>query len=375
LKQYSPRFGEAVAVAWKKADGSACGATEGVVLGTFGDEVSGQFVVIDRSTYQDSFKSALFFLNIFDLKVVPKPDVDLIKKTNVRQRPPGVSEEFTMLIEADYKSNIDFDSTILKVEKRSDCEPKRVGNSKSETYQMVIKKINILAGTTIVISCERMIQIFCKHEDLDRCINWIKEAVELLPDHKRLVLIPTKITYKINDTYKEPSRPTEEAICRIASVKGGEPVVLPIGWAHRFFAELDENPLQGMFPNDQPLENFVFEKEKREKDHAVPWRNSIEEKSQQHVDLHFPRSGVNVNKYLGADAPVMRITGIIKTPEDEESLMRMWLESRSDRWQWFENGQFHGKVIIRDLTIDKKKGVYTVDVRKYSGNEFNTASR
>jgi hypothetical protein len=370
LEQYSPRFGDAVAIAWKKADGSACGGTEGFVLGTLGDEVTGQFLVIDRSTYQDSFKFALFSLNILDLRVVPKQDIDSIKKTNVRQRPPGVSEEFSMLIEADYRSNIDFDSTILKVEKRSDCKPKRVGNSKSETYQMVIKKIDMLAGTTINIFCGRMIQIFCSHENLDRCINWIQEAVEILPGHKRLVLIPTKITYKIDDTYKEPSRPTEEVIYRIAASKGAEPVVLPIGWVHRFFVELDENPFQGMFPNDRPLEDFVLKREKEEEDFAVPGNNPVEERSQQPADLRFSGSSVDVRKYLGADAPVVRITGIIKTPEDEEGLMRMWLESRSDCWQWFESEQFHGKIILRDLTIDKKRGVYTVDVRKHSGSEF-----
>jgi len=164
---------------------------------------------------------------------------------------------------------------------------------------MVIKKMDMLAETTIVISGERIIQIFCKHENVDRCISWIQEAVELLLGHKRLVLIPTKIAYEINDTYKEPSRPTEEVIYRIATAKGGEPLVLPIGWVHRFFVELDENPLQGMFPNDQPLEDFVLEKEKREKDYAGPGNNSIEEKSQQPADLQFPRSSVNVKKYLG----------------------------------------------------------------------------
>jgi len=371
LERDYPKLGEAVAVVWRKADGSACGGTEGAVLGVFGDTASGEYLVIDRSTYQDSFKSALFFLNILDLRVVPTQDVDLIRKTNVRRRPPGISEDFNMLMEVDYKSNIDFDSTILKVEARSDCKPKRIGNSMSETYQIGIKNINGIEGASIVVSCERMIQIFCKHKDLDRCISWIQQAVELLPDHERLVLIPTKITYKINDTYKEPSRPTEEVIQRIATAKSdSQSVVLPIGWAHRFFVEQDENPLQGLFPSGQPIESLVFENEKRKNNEGLRRDGSVKEKSQQSVDLQFPRSGVNVNKYLGTGAPIMRITGLIKTPEDEESLMRMWLESRFDRWQWFESEQFHGKAILRDLTIDKKKGVYTVDVRKYSGNEF-----
>lgn len=370
MEQYNPKLGEVVVVVWKKMDGSACGGTKGVVLGVLGDQVSGEYLVIDRSTYQDSFKSALFFLNILDLRVVPMQDVDLIRKTSVRQRPPGISEEFNMLMEADYKSNIDFDSTILKVEKRNDCKPKRIGNSLQETYQIVIKEISTLEKTSIVVSCERMIQIFCKHKDLDRCISWIQEAVELLPDDKRLVLVPTKITYKINDTYKEPSRPTEEVVHRIASVKDGPPIVLPIGWAHRFFSELDANPLQGLFPSGQPLEDFVFEDKKRKNGGVVPPDDSIEKESKQPVDLQFPRSGVNVNKYLGAGAPIMRVTGLIKSPKDEEGLMRMWLNSRSSLWQWFDTGEWEGKTIVRDLTIDRKNGVYTVDVRRYSGNEF-----
>lgn len=82
-----------------------------------------------------------------------------------------------------------------------------------------------------------------------------------------------------------------------------------------------------------------------------------------------------MSKNTWADAPMVQTTGIIKTPEDEESLMRMWLESRSDCWQWFGSEQFHGKLILRDLTIDKKRGVYTVDIRKHSGNEFSTESQ
>jgi hypothetical protein len=370
LDQYHPKFGEAVAVAWKKPDGSACGGTEGFVLGVLGDQVSGEYLVIDRSTYEDSFKSALFFLNILDLRVVPMQYVDLIKKTSIRQRPPGISEEFNMILEANYKSNIDFDSTILKVENRSDCETKRIGNSLQETYQIVIKEINGLERASIVISCERMIQIFCNHKDLDHCISWVQEAVELLPDHKRLVLVPTKITYRINDTYKEPSRPTEEVIHRVATSNDGQPVVFPIGWAHRFFAELDENPLQELFPSNHPIEDLVFEDKKRKNEAVVPPDNSAGEKTKQISDLYFLGSGVNVNKYLGADAPIMPITGLIKSPKDEESLMNMWWSSRSDRWQWFESEQFKGKTIIHDLTIDRKAGAYTVDIRKYSGSEF-----
>jgi len=363
-------LGEAVTVTWKNADSSVCGGTEGVALGVLGDEDTGEYLVIDRSTYQDSFKSALSFLNILDLRVVPMNEIDLIRKTNVRKRPPGISEKFTMIMESNYKSNIDFNATIVELEKCSDCKSKRIGNYKSEFYQIGIKEISGQEGTSINISCKGIVQIFCKHKNLDQTINWIQEAVKLLPEHKRLVLIPTKITYKINDTYKEPVRSTDEVIHRIAVAKDGQPVILPMGWSHRFFVELDENPLQGLFPRDLPLDDYVFEKENKRKKSDVDLSYSVEENSKKSVDLDFPNSGVNVNKYLGACAPVMRVKGLIKSSKDEEGLMKMWLSSRSDVWQWFESGKIRGKMLIHDLTINRKKGEYTVDLRKYSRNEF-----
>lgn len=228
--RYFPDLGEPLAVTWKKSDGSARGGTEGVVLGVLGDEISGAYLVIDRSTYQDSFKSTLFSLNILDLRVIPVNEIDSIMKTKVRKRPPGISEKFTMKMEANYKSNIDFNSTLIKAQKLSDCEFSPIGNKRSETYQIVIKKINELKGTSFNISCKGMVQIYCNHKDLDQSINWLQKAVELLPEHKRLVLTPTKITYTIDNTYKEPVRSTDEAIHRIAIAEDGKPVILPMGW-------------------------------------------------------------------------------------------------------------------------------------------------
>lgn len=363
-------MGESVAVAWKNEANTACGGTEGFVLGVVGDELSGECIVLDRSTYQDSFKSEISALGILDLRVIPMKHVERIQRTELRRRPLGISEDFNMLMEVDYRSNIDFDATILKVEARSDCKPKRAGNFQSETYQLVIKEIGSLGGVSVVISCKRTIQIFCKHKDLDRCIGWIQEAVELLPDHKCLVLVPTKITYQIDDTYKEDARPTDEVIDRIAKAEGGSPVVFPIGWAHRFFVESDANPLQGLFYTDEPIGNLVFENRRKENSVALPQHEPTRKGLGQAGDLGSPRSGVRVTKYLGADAPLMRLTGLIKCPKDEEDLMQMWWASRSDPWQWFDNGQTHGKMMIRDLTIDKKASTYTVELRKYSGNEF-----
>ena len=96
-RQDYPNLGENVVVGWKKSDGSVFGGTEGVALGVLGDEDFGEYLVIDRSTYQDSFKSALFDMNILDLMVFPVDEIDLIRKKGVRKRPPGVSEKYSYI--------------------------------------------------------------------------------------------------------------------------------------------------------------------------------------------------------------------------------------------------------------------------------------
>jgi len=371
LEKHDLKTGEAVVVSWKKPDGSAYGGTEGVILGITGDKVSGEFLVIDRSTYHDSFKSALSLLDILDLRVIPLDNVEMMRKTGLRLRPQGVSETFKMKMRVDYKSNIDFEPTAIKIGKRTDCKVTPAQAPQSDAiYGIGITKIAAIKDASMTISAGGALQIFCPYKGLDDCVRWVQEAVELLQGHMRLVLIPTRIWYSVGDTYQEKAVPTDELIQRVATAQDGEPIVFPIGWVQWLFSELDENPLQQLFPSDQPLENFVFESEKTKRDAAASSNHSIEERSKQSVNLRFPWSKMKANKYLGADAPVTRITGLIKSPEDEDSLMRMWSESRSDCWQWFESEQFHGKIILRDLTIDKKRGVYTVDVRKHSGSEF-----
>ena len=365
-----PKLGEDVVVGWKKADGSVLGGTEGVTLGVLGDEDSGEYLVIDRSTYQDSFKSALFDMNILDLKVFPMNEIDLIRKRDLRKRPPGVSEKYTWLMDVYYQANIDFNSTVIEVKKRSDCEYKPEGNENSELYYLAIKEISGLEGTTFNISCKGTVQITCKRDNLDRCIDWLQKAVVLLPEHKRLVLIPTQLTYKIFVTYKDPVRSTDELVDQIALDKDGPPVVLPVGWAHSFFSELDENPLGGLFPKGVSIYDYVTKNEKSRKTAALPRSYHIKEKSKESVDLNYNMSGISVSKYLGAGAPIMRINGLIKTPKDAEGLLDIFFANRSAPWQWLEWGPIHGKAIIRDLTINRKKGNYTVEFRKYSGNDF-----
>ena len=61
---------------------------------------------------------------------------------------------------------------------------------------------------------------------------------------------------------------------------------------------------------------------------------------------------------------------LIKSKKDEEDLINMWISSRSDKWQWFSDDQNQDKTILRDLTIYRKDGVYSVEFCKYYGNDF-----
>ena len=209
-------------VSWKKPDVSAYGETEGVVLGITGDKVSGEYLVIDRSTYHDSFKSSLSLLGILDLKVIPLDNVEMIKKTSLRLRPPGVSETFKMKMIIDYESNIDYELTATKIKKRTDCivTPAQAPQSDA-TYGIGITKIAAIKDASITISAGGALQIFCSYKGLEDCIRWVHKNVELLHGHLRLVLIPTRIMYSIHDTYKEKARPTDELIKRIAAAQDG----------------------------------------------------------------------------------------------------------------------------------------------------------
>lgn len=91
-------------------------------------------------------------------------------------------------------------------------------------------------------------------------------------------------------------------------------------------------------------------------------------------NFSFPQNVLKVEEILGAEVPTMRITGLIKSTEEEKGLMTMWHESRSDIWQWFDSPEIHDKVVIHDLTINRRTGVYTVDIQKYSGESFRQQS-
>lgn len=365
------KVGENVAILWEKQDKSAHGGTDGVVLGVVGDEISGKYLIIDRSTYQDSFKSMLPFLNILDLKVIPLQEVTLFAKMDVRKRPPGILESSNLIMEVDYKSNIDFFATIEEVEKRSDCEHKRTGNSLSETYQFNIWKVEPLQKATIQISNKGTIQIFCRHTDLDGVIGWFKESAKLLSEQNCLVLVPTKVTYQIHSTFKDPAKPADDLIERLGKINRSQPIILPIGWIQKFFTELDKNPLRELFPTESNINEIAFEKTKNRKNQTSPSAiKSSYNIPEQLIDSQYLTCGVNINKYLGAGAPIISIKGLIKNPEVESELIQRWMGSRRELWNWFTFGDFEGKMNMRDLTFDKKSSTYFIDFRKYYGTDF-----
>jgi len=371
MEHHNPKLGEAVVVVWKREDGSARGGAEGVVLGVTGDKVSGEYLIIDRSTYQNSLKSVLFSLGILDLKIIPVAEVESTKTIDLRKRPPGVYENLKWNMEIDYKSNVDYDETVKKLQQRTDCKvyPNQPVQTDS-SCGVTVSDIGVIEGAKILISPTGNVQIFCLPMRLDECIKWLQGAVEILPDHKHLVLIPTNFMFNIHDIFKGTAYPTEDVIDRIAKAEGNQPIILPLGWVHEFFVELDRNPLQRLFPNSESIDDLVLIREKKRKANAKTPEKPAKTDLAQPLIVAFPQRQVAVNKYLGANAPVLRATGRILSPKVEDDLMRFWLDTRSGIWHWMSLEGWEGKTIVRDLTIDRKNGVYNIDICKYYGNEF-----
>lgn len=355
-------------VIWKNDNEQTCGGTEGYVLGVIGDAVYGEYLVIDRKTNQDSFKSKIFSLRLLDLKVIPMKNVESITKTEMRKRPPGSVENFSMTIEANYMSNIDFNATREKLCKCTDCKVNLIRKSKSEAeYGISIKKIETIEGSSITISAKGGIQIFCKHDRLFDCIKWIHKTVKLLPGQERFVLFPTKITYRINDTIKEKVRPTDEAIDRVGRMKGPPLVILPIGWSYRDFVKLSKNPFQKLFPDSQSLEKSVIKTEDRKDNNLIfPVVSSVDG-LEQVVNPKVPRPVGTVSQHLGSSSPLFRVHSPMENlPKYEDFLIKLWLEMSSAPWQWFSSDYIKDKMIVGDLNIDKKSQIWSLDLREYS---------
>jgi hypothetical protein len=371
MEQKDSKKGDRIAVFWKNQDSSALGGTEGYMVGRVGDKVSGEFLVIDRSTYQDSLKAALFSLGIFDFRTVPLQDIEAINRLDLRERPPGVSESLKWYIEIDYKSNIDYNETHRKLGQRTDCKVNPNNPPQTDgTCGITVLEMAGVERAKVVISPKGFVQIFCAPNRLDDCIKWIEGAVEIWPDHKRLFLIPTNFKFSINDMYKGLAYPTGEEIDGLAKTGGTQSIIFPLGWVHQFFGERKENLLQGRFSNAESVESLLLAHEEKRQTDSKNQVGPDKMESKQSVNLDFPYEQKAANMHLGAEAPIFRIFGDIKSPEEESALLKMWMESRSDIWQWFESPQLSGKMLIHNLTIDRKTHSYTLEMQRYSENEL-----
>jgi hypothetical protein len=227
-----------------------------------------------------------------------------------------------------------------------------------EQYGIAIKEIATIKDASINITCKGIIQITCHQKNLDDCLKWLSEVVKLPPDQKRLVMFPKRIAYRLTDSFKEKSVPSDEMISKIGSIEGA-PIVMPLGWEYKFGEELGQNALKGLFSDFEPI---------------ILTTNEAGSSSNQHK-TDYNRSGVTAEKYLGNKLPIVHLRGKILSPKEEEGLMNMWMKSRSDVWQWFDSGpmkggRIEGKVLIHDLTINRKTGAYDVYIRPYSDDQL-----
>ena len=370
MKSCDLKIGKAVTVGWKKKDGLVFGRTEGVVLGVTGDKVSGEYLVIDKSTYQNSLKSVLFSLGIMDLETIPLAEVESTKTTELRKRPPGIHEKLKCKMEIDYKSNVDSDETFRKIQQRTDCrvEPNQPGHTDG-SCGFTILDISEIEDAKIGISPMGNVQFHCFPLRFTKCLEWFQRVAEVFPDQSRLVLIPTHFMFNVHDLFEGDAYPTEEVIDRIAKTEGRHPFILPLGWVHEFFGELDKNPLQRLFLDSEKIEDDVLIREKKRRTNVKPKEKSSTTKIPSSMSIVLPQRQVSVNRYLGANPQTFRVTGKIGSLKDEEDLIRLWLETRSSPWEWLTLNDWQGKTIVRDLTIDRKTGVYTIEFCKYYDSE------
>ena len=305
-----------------------------------------------------------------DLETIPLAEVESIKKTDLRKRPPGIHEEFGCKMEIDYQSNVDHNETFRKLQLRKDCrvESNQPGQTDGQCG-FTISDISEIDDAKILISPKGNVQFHCFPLRFSKCLEWFQGVAEVFPDQKRSVLIPTHFMFNIRDLFKGDAYPTEELIDRIAKTEGSQPFILPLGWVHEFFGELDKNPLQRLFPDSEKIEDDVLIREKKRKNNVKTKEKSSTTKLPESMSIVLPQRQVSVNRYLGANPPTFRLTGKIGSPKEEEDLIRLWLETRSGPWQWLTLNEWQGKTIVRDLTIDRKTGEYTIKFCKYYDSE------
>ena len=358
LEHESPKPGDYIALTWKKQDNSIWGGTEGYVLGTVEGSDSQPYLVLDRSTYNKSFKSVLFSLGLFDLWMVPTSEVESVLNLSYRERPPGINEKMHLKMAIYYKSNLDYEETQTKLQKRGGClvEPNQPAQTDG-SCNFTVKEIESIKEATIVFSPTGNIQIDCLPKQLNQCLGWLEEAVEIFPGHKHLVLIPTNFMLNVHDIFKEPAEPTDEIIEKLAQTEGSKSIVFPLGWIHYFFTDLDNNPLRELFSQSPPLDGkgvFKKKKDKNRKKLIVDEKESPESELKKPVDLNFIKNQVSIDKYLSTESPVMQFIADILKPGDENGLKQWWINSRFSRWNWLDTGRggFQGKALVRSLVID-----------------------
>ena len=376
MEQGSPKSGDCIALTWKKEDGSFWGCTEGYVLGIFEDNCSQPYLVLDRSTYDNSLKSALYTLGLLDLWIVPTSEIEVIVDLDQKERPPNIIERLRLKMEIDYKSNIDYEGTRVKLNEKGGCRV--ISNQPSQTDGSCTFNVQDIEGieeATVGFSPKGNIQIHCLPKQLNECINWLEGSVEIQPGHKHLVLIPTNFMLNIHDIFKEKAEPSEETIERIAQTGDDKTTVFPLGWAHYFFDDLERNPLRFLFPEASEIREKVLNVKKNKE----PVESSTDKNFEPNVTIpqnsKFYKRQEIISKYLASEAPIMEMCGEILKPEDENGLKNMWLSSRPYPWSWLDTGNFHGKMLLRDLTINKKTGIYSVHFRKYFGTGFTSNKR
>jgi hypothetical protein len=93
------------------------------------------------------------------------------------------------------------------------------------------------------------------------------------------------------------------------------------------------------------------------------------------MNMDFLGKTASVAKYISSEFPTMQLSGLILKPEEEDGLKNMWFRSRPYPFSGLDLGGmdgFHGKVLIRNLLINRKKGAYAVNFRKYYGTDFSS---
>jgi len=91
----------------------------------------------------------------------------------------------------------------------------------------------------------------------------------------------------------------------------------------------------------------------------------------------------NVTQWMGADSPIFELTGDMDDRTEwkggatlgtyvGEALLRIFVNAKTEAWQWFECSEpnFKGKVVMEDLDLEAvsgsgKKRLYNVVLRKY----------